>query len=123
MGMLLLPLVAMLLFSIIINTLLFAFNLLPIPPLDGGRILLSSLPLKPAMLLSRLEPYGMLVIHRPALFRFTDSRGQRLYRDDLPIHDRIHSLEVRVVTDCEGVNDACGQRHAAQRAPAPGAII
>ena len=61
-GMLLLPLVAMALFSIIINTLLFAFNLLPIPPLDGGRILLSSLPLKPALLLSRLEPYGMLVI-------------------------------------------------------------
>lgn len=61
-GMLLLPLTAMALFSIIINTLLFAFNLLPIPPLDGGRILTSSLPLKPAILLSRLEPYGMLVI-------------------------------------------------------------
>ncbi len=61
-GMLLLPLVAMALFSIVINTLLFAFNLLPIPPLDGGRILMSSLPLSPARLLSRLEPYGMLLI-------------------------------------------------------------
>lgn len=70
-GMLLLPLVAMALFSIIINTLLFAFNLLPIPPLDGGRILISSVPLKPALLLSRLEPYGMLIILGLILF---DSR-------------------------------------------------
>ncbi len=61
-GMLLVPLAAMALFSIIINTLLFAFNLLPIPPLDGGRILLSSLPPKPALVLGRLEPYGMLVL-------------------------------------------------------------
>ncbi len=61
-GMLLVPLVAMALFSIIINTLICAFNLLPIPPLDGGRILLSSLPLKPALVLGRLEPYGMLII-------------------------------------------------------------
>ena len=61
-GMLLVPLVAMALFSIIINTLLFAFNLLPIPPLDGGRIVLSSMPRKPALMLGRLEPYGMLVI-------------------------------------------------------------
>jgi len=70
-GMLLLPLVAMSLFSIIINTLLFAFNLLPIPPLDGGRILTSLLPYRSALTLSRMEPYGMFIIL--GLF-FLDSR-------------------------------------------------
>ncbi|MEC4672961.1 MAG: site-2 protease family protein [Nitrospirota bacterium] len=61
-GMLLLPLVAMTLFSIAINTVLFAFNLLPIPPLDGGRILVSLLPYRPALGLTKLEPYGMFII-------------------------------------------------------------
>ena len=61
-GMLFLPLVAMSLFSIIINTLLFAFNLLPIPPLDGGRILTSLLPYRSALALSRVEPFGMFII-------------------------------------------------------------
>ena len=70
-GMVLLPLVAMSLFSIIINTLLFAFNLLPIPPLDGGRILTSLLPYRLALALSRMEPYGMFIIL--GLF-FLDSR-------------------------------------------------
>ena len=70
-GMFLLPLVAMSLFSIIINTLLFAFNLLPIPPLDGGRILTSLLPYRSALVLSRMEPYGMFIIL--GLF-FLDSR-------------------------------------------------
>lgn len=70
-GMVLLPLVAMSLFSIIINTLLFAFNLLPIPPLDGGRILTSLLPYRSALALSRMEPYGMFILL--GLF-FLDSR-------------------------------------------------
>ena len=61
-GMILVPLTAMALFSMLINIFLFAFNLLPIPPLDGSRILVSVLPPKQAMTLSRLEPYGMLVV-------------------------------------------------------------
>jgi len=61
-GMLLVPLAAMALYSVFINVLLMAFNLIPIPPLDGGRILTSLLPAQPAMALGRLEPYGMLII-------------------------------------------------------------
>ena len=61
-GMLLVPLTAMALFSMLINIVLFAFNLLPIPPLDGSRVLASILPPKQAMALVRLERYGFLVV-------------------------------------------------------------
>lgn len=61
-GMTLLPIAAMALYSVFINMLLMAFNLIPIPPLDGGRILTSLLPTRPALALARMEPYGMLII-------------------------------------------------------------
>ena len=38
------------------------FNLLPLPPLDGGRILTSLLPDNAAMALKRVEPYGMFIL-------------------------------------------------------------
>jgi len=58
----LLPVAVMALYSDLVNVFLGIFNLMPIPPLDGGRILLSLLPPRPAMALARLEPYGMMIL-------------------------------------------------------------
>lgn len=56
------PLALMAAFSLYINTILGIFNLLPIPPLDGGRILTGVLPPGPAALLARIEPFGFLLV-------------------------------------------------------------
>jgi Zn-dependent protease len=45
-----------------VNLVLMALNLLPIPPLDGGRIAVSVLPMRAAALWARLEPFGLFII-------------------------------------------------------------
>lgn len=48
--------------GVLINMVMFAFNLFPLPPLDGGRILVGLLPYRMAVALSRIEPFGFFVV-------------------------------------------------------------
>lgn len=48
--------------GVLVNVVMFAFNLFPLPPLDGGRILIGLLPWRYAALLARVEPWGFFVV-------------------------------------------------------------
>ncbi|MEW6331522.1 MAG: site-2 protease family protein [Pseudomonadota bacterium] len=56
------PLFYMGLVGILANVLLFVFNLLPIPPLDGGRVAVGLLPGRLSWQLSRVEPFGFFIL-------------------------------------------------------------
>jgi Zn-dependent protease len=45
-----------------VNCVIFAFNLVPVPPLDGGRVLMGLLPTRAAIAFSRIEPYGFYIV-------------------------------------------------------------
>ncbi len=48
--------------GVLTNTVMFALNLFPLPPLDGGRVLVGLLPMRQAMQVSRIEPWGFFVV-------------------------------------------------------------
>lgn len=48
--------------GMLVNVVMFVFNLFPLPPLDGGRILVGLLPWRQAQWVSRLEPYGFFIV-------------------------------------------------------------
>jgi Zn-dependent protease len=56
------PLNKMLQYSVSFNIFIAAFNLLPVPPLDGGRIVTSLLPTKHSYQFSKIEPYGIFIV-------------------------------------------------------------
>jgi Zn-dependent protease len=61
-AMLLEPLTLMVAFSVYINLVLMIINLVPVPPLDGGRVLAGLLPERAAAAMARLEPFGFFVV-------------------------------------------------------------
>jgi len=56
------PLLGMADFGVTINAVLMVLNLLPLPPLDGGRIAISLLPHRQAYQLAKVEPYGIIIL-------------------------------------------------------------
>jgi Zn-dependent protease len=66
------PLIRITLITVTINIGLGVFNLIPVPPLDGSKILMGLLPHRQAAAYSRIEPYGFFILLALIFLRITD---------------------------------------------------
>lgn len=48
--------------GVLVNVVMFVFNLFPLPPMDGGRILVGLLPWRQSVMVARIEPYGFFIV-------------------------------------------------------------
>lgn len=77
--------------GVLSNLVMFAFNLFPIPPLDGGRVLTSLLPNRLAYKFSQIEPYGFFIVMGLVLLKV-------LYVWMLPVMTAAHSAIKLIVS-------------------------
>jgi Zn-dependent protease len=68
------------LYCVIINLILGIFNLIPIPPFDGGRVMVCLLPNKLAYTYSKIEPYGIIIIFILFYFNILQEYIEKIFR-------------------------------------------
>ena len=78
--------------SLQINAVLCVFNMLPLPPLDGGRVVTGLLPRGASIVYSRLEPYGLFIILALLALGLLDDLMRPLVRVAEVLIDRVVGL-------------------------------